>query len=71
MKSFFQELFLRDFFHHGTENLTIPDLVVISPLDSRKKILSLLSEAKTHILVYTQSLQDEEILELLVSKFHE
>jgi cardiolipin synthase len=64
--SFLSSIFLRDFDHLGTKDLeSIPDNLVISPIDSRDKIYALLKEAKTRIIIYTQTLQDSEILTIL------
>ena len=39
---------------------------MISPIDSREKIRTLLAEAKSRIIIYTQTLSDDEILEILL-----
>ena len=65
-KEFLEGLFLRDFEHLGTENLEIPWYMVISPINSRARILKILHWAKKEVVIYTQTLQDEEILGALL-----
>lgn len=65
---YLENLFLRDFSHLGTENLAIPENLVVSPIDSRSKILALIDSARSSIVIYTQNLQDSDIWGLLTQK---
>ncbi|MBP9779687.1 hypothetical protein KBD33_03650 [Candidatus Gracilibacteria bacterium] len=63
--SFMSSLFEKDYNHLGTNDMKIPDQLVISPINSRDKIESLIKEAKKDIIIYTQTLSDENILTLV------
>ncbi len=66
--SFLIDIFERDFSHLGTEDIfPIPSNLVFSPVNSREKIGSFLGEAKSRVIIYTQTLQDEEILSILTN----
>jgi CO dehydrogenase/acetyl-CoA synthase epsilon subunit len=45
--------------------MKIPDQLVISPVNSREKIESLIQEAKKDIVIYTQTLSDENVIKLI------
>ncbi len=61
--SFLEDIFVADTSHLGYKDLSrIPDHIVISPLDARSKILGLIASTQSHILLYIQTLNDEEIL---------
>ncbi len=69
--SFLSSLFLRDFSHLWTNNLFLPAYMVVSPIDSREKLLSLIWEWKKSIIIYNQTLSDRAIIELLSKKADE
>ncbi len=63
---FLEKIFLSDSAHLGFKDATmIPDHIVISPLDTRKKISRLIQSAKSNIVLYVQTLSDDEMLSLL------
>lgn len=65
---FLEEVFARDFSHAGVNPSLVPPHVVISPLDARSKIEQLLSSATTEIIIYTQTLDDDSMKEILQSQ---
>lgn len=68
-RNFLEKIFLKDFSHSGFSQISeIPDQIVISPLNSRKKIENFLQKWETEIYVYVQSVTDENILKILEEK---
>lgn len=58
--------FNADWNQEKTQNITYPFL--LSPVDARKKILTLIKSAKKNIRIYAQDIQDEEILNTLIQE---
>ncbi len=67
--AFLWALFLKDFKHLGIEDmLPLPENLILSPTNSREKIKEFLESAKESIIIYTQTLEDSEILGILRGK---
>lgn len=63
-------IFLSDLDHLGFKDISsIPSHIVISPLDSREKLIDFLSNTKNHLVLYIQTLDDSEILSY-IEKLH-
>lgn len=65
---FLTQLFEWDFSYLWIDNGLIPNSIVLSPIDSRKKIEHLLGSAKKSIVIYNQTLTDSAILNILEDK---
>jgi phosphatidylserine/phosphatidylglycerophosphate/cardiolipin synthase-like enzyme len=64
-RDFLEQVFVRDFAHEGIDKTAIPMHIVLSPVDARSKIERLLTSAKKDIIVYTQTLTDESMQDIL------
>jgi phosphatidylserine/phosphatidylglycerophosphate/cardiolipin synthase-like enzyme len=64
-RDFLEQVFVRDFDHESIDKAKIPSHIVLSPIDARSKIERLLTSAQTDIILYTQTLEDDEIKEIL------
>lgn len=62
-------LFDWDFSYLWIDKSKIPNHIVLSPVDARAKIEYLLEHAQHDIMVYTQTLADNRIIELLQRKY--
>jgi phosphatidylserine/phosphatidylglycerophosphate/cardiolipin synthase-like enzyme len=62
---FLENLFLADFSHKKYISDTTPDTIVTSPENSRDRIESLIKAAHTSIDLYIQTLEDNDLLDLL------
>lgn len=63
---FLEQIFLADFSHIWFKDLdSIPSHIVISPLDARTKIESLIHLTEKELLIYVQTLDDDHILSIL------
>jgi phosphatidylserine/phosphatidylglycerophosphate/cardiolipin synthase-like enzyme len=62
---FLGTIFDADFAHAGIYKAAIPSYIVLSPVDARAKIERLLTSAKRDIIIYTQTLTDESIQDIL------
>ena len=60
------KLFLADYTH--TKTIIYDDNLIISPYDSRKKMLSLIHSAKSSLKLYVHNIDDEEVLNALILK---
>lgn len=68
-KNFLQKIFERDFSHQGfVQTSDIPTQIVMSPIDSRQKIENFISNSKSELWLYVQTISDERILELIHEK---
>lgn len=65
---FLTELFFWDFSYLWVDRSKIPNHIVLSPVDARAKIEYLLEHAQHDIKIYTQTLADNRIIELLQKK---
>lgn len=65
---FLTSLFLGDFSYIGIDKELIPASMVLSPIDARSKIEYLLASAQKNIILYTQTLTDHNIINLLKEK---
>lgn len=65
---FLEELFSQDFDYKTLDKSHVPSDIVLSPVDARDKIESILQGAQSEILVYNQTLTDESILNILSQK---
>lgn len=66
---FLSSLFLWDFSYLGIDNSTIPNHIILSPVDSRSKIEYLLGRAQEEIILYTQTLTDKALIDLIEEKY--
>lgn len=57
-----------DFSYQSLNTAEIPSHIVLSPNDSRKKIEDIISSAEHNVTIYTQTLQDISILNILKQK---
>ncbi len=64
-RDFLAQLFSADYAHGGIDKAAIPSYIVLSPVDARSKIERLLTSAKKDIIVYTQTLTDESMQDIL------
>ena len=64
-RDFLEQVFVRDFDHEGIDKARIPPHIVLSPIDARSKIEEILISAQTDIILYTQTLEDDQIKEIL------
>jgi hypothetical protein len=62
---FLEQVFLADFAHEGIDKARIPSHLVLSPIDAREKTEMILRSAKKEIIVYTQTLEDPAIKDIL------
>jgi phosphatidylserine/phosphatidylglycerophosphate/cardiolipin synthase-like enzyme len=65
---FLSQLFLWDMSYLGVDRSRIPDHLVLSPIDARAKIWYLLNNAQKDIKIYTQTLSDPDIINILKKK---
>jgi phosphatidylserine/phosphatidylglycerophosphate/cardiolipin synthase-like enzyme len=61
---FLIQLFLTDF-EKKEAIFTIPKEIVLSPINSRKQLENIIQHAKKKVIIYTQSLSDTKIFNLL------
>jgi polyphosphate kinase len=62
---FLGKVFQADRVHEGIDRAKIPSHIVLSPIDARSKIERLLTSAQQEIILYTQTLEDDQIKEIL------
>lgn len=71
MLGFLEKVFLADFAHSAFLDVSqIPHDVIISPLNSRESIESIIKSTKKEILIYVQTLTDDGILQKLEELSH-
>ncbi len=65
---FLENIFTADSTHMGYKDISgIPSHIVMSPLDARSKIETLILSTEKSIIIYVQTLDDEHILALIAS----
>lgn len=63
---FLEKIFQSDFSHMWYKGIdSIPTHIVISPIDSRSKIESLITSTQKNLLIYIQTLDDDHIISML------
>jgi cardiolipin synthase A/B len=63
---FLEEIFTADSTHMGYRDISqIPSHIVMSPLNARTQLETLISSTKKNLVVYVQTLDDDSILSLL------
>jgi cardiolipin synthase A/B len=65
---FLEQVFQADALHEGVDRAKIPSHVVVSPIDARTKIEGIMTSAKQEVIVYTQTLEDDDIKEILTTQ---
>jgi cardiolipin synthase len=66
VRLFLEKLFLADFAHRAfLDEREIPDFIVLSPIDARRKIEDIVDTTKKSISVYVQTLTDTSVLSQL------
>lgn len=66
--SFLEDVLLSDFQYNNVSSSKIPSHIVLSPINSRTQVQSLIQSAEHEIIIYNQTITDNQILDFLDKK---